>query len=139
MSLMSSKKKVAGPAVNKKVDELSKGMLEVKMNLDRNLEDVRVLKLTEIDRSKKWEAVREVIEALSKDCRQWRQDHEELRLKQKAMEEEWTKGMHEVQGVFKGMQDVYKDVQKVIAGFRKEYKTGFERIIRCEVLMNEVG
>ena len=52
MSIVSSKKKGPGAGLKTKIDDISKQVQEMKLNLDRNLEDVRVLKNTEYERKK---------------------------------------------------------------------------------------
>lgn len=45
-------KKGPGAGLKTKIDELSKQVQEMRLNLDRNLEDVRVLKASEKERQK---------------------------------------------------------------------------------------
>lgn len=47
--------------------------------------------------------------------------------------------MEQIEDKHSRISKIYKETQKIITLFRKEYKIGFERIFRCEVQIGEVN
>lgn len=47
--------------------------------------------------------------------------------------------MEEIYDKHEKISKIFKDCQRMISLFRKEYKIGFERIVKCEIIMNEVN
>ena len=139
MSLMSSKKKGPTAGMNKKIDEVSKQIQEIKLNLDRNLEDVRVIKNAEIERKQILTQMRETVNFLQQTHDQWNREHNAVKAHQQEIREEHRDGMKSIRDVTDEVNKLYKDIQKMISLFRKEYKNGFERIVRCEIQLNEVS
>jgi hypothetical protein len=76
MSLVSSRKKGPGAGMKLKIDELKTQSIEIKMNTDKNLEDVRVLKATENNRKQRFEYMEEIINKLQENFDQWHVDHD---------------------------------------------------------------
>jgi hypothetical protein len=139
MSLVSSKKKGPGAGLKLKIDELNKQVQEMRLNVDKNLEDIRVMKNTEISRKSRFEEMEEIVHFLQKSHDVWNENHEVIKYKQEAINQEHSEGMRKIQEVHEKVQTIYKDTQKIISLFRKEYKSGFERIVRCEVQLGEVN
>lgn len=138
MSLMSSKKKGPNAGMKLKIDEVSKQIQEMKLNLDKNLEDVRVIKNAEIERKQILAQMKETVSFLQNTHDQWNRDHNQVKIHQQEIREEHQDGMKAIREVTDDVNRLYKDMQKMISLFRKEYKNGFERIVRCEILLNEV-
>ena len=138
MSMVTSRKKGPGAGLKSKIDELSKLVQEMKLNSDKNIEDIRVLRNTEYDRKQRFDHMEEIVFRLQKSHDIWNADHEVIKSKQAWIDDQHTEGMNRIEYVHSDMQKIYKDTQKVISLFRKEYKLGFERIVRCEVQLSEV-
>ena len=138
-SLISSKKKGPGVGLKLKIDELQKQVQEMKLNVDKNLEDVRVLRNTEIDRKKRFDTMEETVKYLQQTHDRWNEDHDELMLRQTEISDQHKSDMDKVEDIYERMLKIFKDTQRIISLFRKEYKIGFERIVRCEVQLGEVS
>ena len=52
--------------------------------------------------------------------------------------EKFKKGLEKVEDRYTKMNKLYQEANKVVHLFRKEYKSGFERIVRCEIRFKEV-
>ena len=78
------------------------------------------------------------IDKLQKSHDIWNEDNSVVKQQQDEINTQHRSAMIEIRDVLSKTTRLYRDCQKMISMFRKEYKTGFERIVRCEVMMKEV-
>ena len=114
MSLVSSKKKAPGAGMKLKIDEISKQIQEIKLNLDKNLEDVRVIKIAEIERKQTLTQMRETVAFLQQNHDIWNADHDLIKVKQQEINDQHSDGMKSIHSTYDEINKLHKDMQKMI-------------------------
>lgn len=116
----------------------SKIVSELQLNVKKLLEDVRKLKIFEHESGLTFRKIDGAIEEFKQKNIQFQDEHEKIKKKQEDIEKQHTNAMDELHEKTKKVEQIYKDIQKMINDFKKEYRYGFKKIIKCEVEINDL-
>jgi len=114
----------------------SKDVEELKLNMNKVLEDIRKLKNFEHESEVTFRRFENTLVDLKKKNDIFISQHNAITKKQDEIENEHIKGMEISSQRTKKVVKIYNDIQKMINDFKAEYRYGFKKIIKAEVDIN---
>ena len=66
-------------------------------------------------------------------------EHDKIKKKQEEIQTEHSNAMEQLEDKTKKVEKIYKDMQKILSDFKKEYRYGFKKIIKAEVDIGDLS
>ncbi|CAI2386022.1 unnamed protein product [Moneuplotes crassus] len=137
VSIVSSRKKGPGAGLKIKIEELNKKIQIWSFNLEKALEDFKIMKTQQAQRHQRFKEMDELVEYLQKNYDKWLEEHQDIICRQNQLDSQYKRGITDISEKYSKISKIFKEGKKMIEANRKEFKDGFERIIRCEVHQHE--
>ena len=120
------------------MEEITKKIKEMSLNLERTMEDVKKIKSQEKERDDIIKASTDAMKILQNSHDRWNQDNEEVKLRQNQIDSVISETIKTIKSKAKEVSNTHTDIIKAINDFKEEYKEGFRRILKCEINIREI-
>lgn len=117
----------------------SKDVEELKLNMNKALEDIRKLRNFEHESEATFRRFENTLVDLKKKNDIFVSQHNIITKKQDEIEAEHIKSMEISSQRTKKVVQIYTDIKKMITDFKTEYRYGFKKIIKAEVDINALN
>ena len=143
LSRMSSKLSSMSKTKNKagfkgKMEEITKKIKEMSLNIERNMEDVKRIKSQEKERDDIIKVFTDSVKSLQSQHEKWIQSNESIEIRQDQIDSIISETISTVNSKAKEVSNTQKSISKEINDFKEEYKEGFRRILKWEINIREI-
>ena len=136
LSSMSKNKNKAG--FKGKMEEITKKIKEMSLNIERTMEDVKRIKSQEKERDDIIKVFTDSVKSLQSQHEKWIQANENIEIRQDQIDSIISETISTVNSKAKEVSNTQKSISKEINDFKEEYKEGFRRILKWEINIREI-